>query len=65
MLRLQGSGLCDLKSGRVSLSAQIDSYLEADARSETLSPSQCAPDYPTTTKGFSLGSHFQWCFGLT
>jgi len=39
MLRLQGLGLCDMKSDRCVALHQIDSYLELDGRSGTLSPS--------------------------
>jgi hypothetical protein len=33
VLRLQGSGLCDLKPNRCVASDQIDSYFEPDGRS--------------------------------
>jgi hypothetical protein len=39
VLRLQGSGLCDLKPDRCVASDQIDSYLEPDGRSGIMSPS--------------------------
>jgi hypothetical protein len=39
VLRLQGSGLCDLKPDRCVASDQIDSYLEPDGRSGITSPS--------------------------
>jgi hypothetical protein len=39
VLRLQGSGLCDLKPDRCVASDQIDSYLEPDGRLEIMSPS--------------------------
>jgi hypothetical protein len=37
VLRLQGSGLCDLKPDRCVASDQIDSYLEPDRRSGIMS----------------------------
>jgi hypothetical protein len=37
VLRLQGSGLCDLKPDRCVASDQIDSYLEPDGRSGIMS----------------------------
>jgi hypothetical protein len=40
VLRLQGSGLCDLKLDRCVASDQIDSYLEPNGRSEITSPSE-------------------------
>jgi hypothetical protein len=61
VLRLQGSGLCD----RVSLSAQIDSYLEVDARLENPVPITMCTGLSDNNKRVCLGSHFQWCFGLT
>jgi hypothetical protein len=39
VLRLQGSGLCDLEPDRCVASDQIDSYLEPDGRSGIMSPS--------------------------
>jgi hypothetical protein len=39
VLRLQGSGLCDLKPDRCVAFDQIDSYLEPDGRSGITSPS--------------------------
>jgi hypothetical protein len=39
VLRLQGSGLCNLKPDRCVASDQIDSYLEPDGRSGITSPS--------------------------
>jgi hypothetical protein len=39
VLRLQGSGLCDLEPDRCVASDQIDSYLEPDGRSGITSPS--------------------------
>jgi hypothetical protein len=39
VLRLQGSGLCDLKPDRCVASDQIDSYLEPDGRLGITSPS--------------------------
>jgi hypothetical protein len=39
VLRLQGSGLCDLKLDRCVASDQTDSYLEPDGRSGITSPS--------------------------
>jgi hypothetical protein len=39
VLRLQGSGLCDLKANRCVASEQIDSYLKPDGRSGITSPS--------------------------
>jgi hypothetical protein len=39
VLRLQGSGLCDLKLDRGVASDQINSYLEPDERSGITSPS--------------------------
>jgi hypothetical protein len=39
VLRLQGLGLCDLKSDRCVASDQIDSYLEPDERSGITFPS--------------------------
>jgi hypothetical protein len=39
VLRLQGSGLCDLKPDRCVASDQIDSYLKPDGRSGITSPS--------------------------
>jgi hypothetical protein len=41
VLRLQGSGLCDLKPDRCVASDQIDSYLEPDGRSGITFPSMC------------------------
>jgi hypothetical protein len=39
VLRLQGSGLCDLKLDRCVASDQIDIYLQPDGRSRITSPS--------------------------
>jgi hypothetical protein len=39
VLKLQGSGLCDLKPDRCVAFDQIDSYLEPDGRSGITSPS--------------------------
>jgi hypothetical protein len=39
VLKLQGSGLCDLKPDRCVAFDQIDSYLEPDGRSGIMSPS--------------------------
>jgi hypothetical protein len=45
VLRLQGSGLCDLKPNRCVASDQIDSYLEPDRRSGITSPSVSLAEY--------------------
>jgi hypothetical protein len=42
VLRLQGSGLCDLKPDRCVASDQIDNYLKPNRRSEITFPSEVA-----------------------
>jgi hypothetical protein len=47
VLRLQSSGVCDLKPDRCVASDQIDSYPEPDGRSGISSPSAIFPKNPS------------------
>jgi hypothetical protein len=57
VLRLQGSGLCDLEPDQCVASDQIDSYLEPNGRSGITSPSSAVAGHDVAAFVLSLVLH--------